>query len=208
MKKIVLLLLCYLALYSSVSAKDTVPVPYKNIKEGDVIAVSDTNFWSIKKSAEENSHLYTRNGNDFYIDNNLAFSTDCDFLFTEEGVLIGYSPKDLKFYEFIFQDNQIIKRELVPEEVKTLFPKFNIIKISGFSATNAQNVNKEKHICNIMLINDTTNEYGDYSFTTNSAKFRKYNINNAIKVSKKGMIQFSAPSESSTSKQWFIILVR
>ena len=60
----------------------------------------------------------------------------------------------------------------------------------------------------IMLINDTKERFEDYEFTTNNAKFEHYNINNAINVTKPGMIQFSKISEKTENSPWFILLVR
>ena len=100
-------------------------------------------------------------------------------------------------------------KELDSYEVSALFEDFHVITISEFSkSTNVFKIKRKRNEEKIMILNDTNNLFENYKFTTNNAKFEKYNINNTIGVTKSGMIQFSKSGENSKYYPWFILLVR
>lgn len=206
MKKILYVLLAMLFI-NSANAAEFLSLPFHKIKDGSKIMVENYS-WTNKVSRKETdclvkygSELVSRNG-DYEV------STGCDYLFLENGRLFGYSSSTLKFYEFIANDN-IITRTLNEDEISQLLPKFKIIKISDFAnATNVYKFQKTKGSQNLLILNDTEDYFTNYGFNSNNAKFDLYEINNAIKVAKKGMIQFSAKGLDSKGSPWFILLVR
>ena len=124
--------------------------------------------------------------------------------------MLGYSESELKFYEFLLDSEQNIqKQELTLKDIAVLFKDFRIILISDFSkTTNVFKFNKKRYNEKIIIVNDTDKIFENYEFTTDNAKFEKYQINNAIKIKKKGMIQFSSSGENTKDLPWFILLVR
>ena len=124
-------------------------------------------------------------------------------------MLIGYSNYDLKFYEYSLENNILVQRELSYDEVKELFPKYNIIKISDFSKeTNSLKIKKNKRNYKLLLLNDTDRYFYNYKFTTNNSKFKNYQLKSFLLIQKKGMIQFSAFGENTKDKPWYVLLIR
>lgn len=201
------ILVCYF-LCASVFAGEIKQMPYPDIKEGDKICTDKGINW-ITKCRKDSPETFLRTGSEFYSnDKNIFFNTDCSYLFINKGRLIGYSPEFLKFYEFEPKENQVSKRELFPDEVQSLFRNFKVVKISDFSdKTNSYRFDKSDSP-RILLINDTDRNFSNYSFTTNNAKFTPYIINNAINVTKDGMIQFSRFGDNTKTSPWFVLLTK
>ena len=206
MKKILICLFCLTCM--SVFASDLKQLPYKNINENSKIAVTDSNQWTSK--AKRKGDGFVRKGNLLYFDEQTnPFDTGCEYLFVNDGRLVGYSASNLKFYEFVYNEGQITKSELDSLEVASLFKDFRVILISEFSElTNVYTFKKNKHTEKIIILNDTDNIFENYGFTSNNARFEEFEINNAIEITKKGMIQFSSADEDAKSLPWFIILAR
>ncbi len=204
---IALVLFCTICM--SVSASELKELPYKNIKEGSKITISDKQAWTDKVKRKDNNY-FTRIADELIAkDNSVTIETGCEYLFINKGRLYGYSSDDLKFYEFSYFDNKIYTRELNSDEVSLLFKEFRVILISDFTkTTNVYKFKKVRSEEKIMILNDTRRYFRDYSFTTNNSKFEKYDINNAIGITKKGLIQFSKLRETSQSTPWYVILVR
>ena len=172
-----------------------------------------------------NRNFTTKRGKNFYtktididsVENSIyrynnsenSFLTGTDYEFLHNSSLIGYSNNDLKFYEFAFDaEKNVTKREMDIIEIAELFKDYEIIKVSDFSTlTNSIKIKKPRGTLKIILINDTDNNFENYTFTTNNSKISKYNLNGFVNIHKKGMIQF-APTDKCEISSWFIILVR
>lgn len=187
------------------SASDFKNLPYKNIKEGAKITVSESGAWS-DRGRNKNQIYYTRNENRFCSnDESKTFDTGCEYLFIVNNKLIGYSNASMKYFEFLYKNDEIECKDLTPDEISTLFKDFKVITLSEFSnSTNVFKLKKKRSEEKILLVNDTFYNFDSYEFTTNNARFVKYNTNNAIGVTKKGLIQFSG----SENAPWYILLVR
>jgi len=194
---------------SSVYSADVKNLPYKNIKENSMITVTEADIWSQKVNRRDMGN-FVRNGNLLKkMDDSLIIDTKCKYLFLNNGRLYGYDDAIMRFYELIPLNGKVSFKELDFNEVSVLFKDFHIIAVSEFSeSTNVFKIKKKRSEEKIMLINDTKERFEDYEFTTNNAKFEHYNINNAINVTKPGMIQFSKISEKTENSPWFILLVR
>jgi hypothetical protein len=115
----------------------------------------------------------------------------------------------MKFYEFYFKENELVRRELLYDEVKELFPTYKIIKISDFSkTTNSIKLKKKRKNLKIIVLNDTDKYFYNYDFTTNNSKFDRYALKGFLSVEKKGLIHFSRFGENSKNTPWYILLVR
>ena len=149
-KKIFLSLCLFSVCTLSLQAAELLKFPYKNIKENSKITYdSDKDFWSkdVKRKNKDYFIKISPNGDTEYWNSQgeHVFATGCEYEFIEKGRFIGYSNKDLKFYDFIFIDNNLTKRELTMDEIQQLLPDYKIIKISEFSKnTNSLKIKKDK----------------------------------------------------------------
>lgn len=199
---------------TSVFAADFEKINYKNIKEGEKLTL--TSFgWSTKVDKKNKNYYVKRISqgtrfSEFYSpDNEFLFSTGCEYEFIHSDKLYGYSNNDLKFYEFSMQNGILEQRELPPDEILELFPKFEQIKISDFSqSTNSLKIKKGRKPLNIIILNDTDRYFYNYGFSTNNAKYKPYELRGMLKITKRGMIQFSRFGENTKNSPWFILLVR
>lgn len=207
MIKNILCVFLFFTLCTSVWASDIKNLPYKNIKEGQKVKFQQAQGWTDKVKRKDSDSFVISESE--IVSSDLVFDTECDYIFINKGKLLGYSEKDLKFYEFELNNNKISKNELSSDEVTNLFKDFHIIMISDFSkTTNVYKFTKKRGEEKIMLLNDTDYEFTGYGFTTNKAKFNNYFTNNALGITKKGLIQFSKNGEASQNTPWFILLVR
>lgn len=211
-KTILIILLFFLSV--SVNASEFKQIDYKNLKEGSKIYTDGLNWtnkvnkktdYYIKKiatGANKFSEFYSKDGI-------FLFSTATQYEFIKNGSLIGYSNLDLKFYEYEIKNNILEQRELTPEEVQDLFPKYEIIKISDFSnSTNSLKIKKKRGDLKLIVLNDTDRYFDNYSFTTNNSKFKPYELKSFLDIEKRGMIQFSKFGDNTKNTPWYIILVR
>ena len=107
------------------------------------------------------------------------------------------------------KDGIIVQRELILDEVKDLFPKYKVIKISDFSTdTNSLKIKKKGKNLRIILLNDTDRYFYNYSFTSNNAEFKRYFLKGFVNITKKGLIQFSQFGDKSKNIPWYVLLVR
>ncbi len=208
MKKLLLIIFIYF-ICISVNASDIKNLPYKNIKENSKVTITESDTWSQKVSRKDtgsfvrNGHLLKKQ------DNSLIIDTRCKYIFLNNGKLFGYNDSIMRFYEFVPSKERISIKELNSYEVSALFNDFHVVTISEFSkSTNVYKIKRKRNEEKIMILNDTNNIFENYIFSTNNAKIEKYNINNAIGVTKSGMIQFSKSGENSKYFPWFILLVR
>ncbi len=208
-----LLILCGLTL--GAHAADFAKIKYKNIKENDKIKI-ENDVWTDNIKRREAEYLIkiisdgSGSYSEFYnSDGSFAFTTGCQYEFIKNGDLIGYSNQDLKFYDFTYANGELSRRELSEEEIHTLFPDYEIIKISEFTeTTNSLKVKKEKLNYKIILLNDTDRNFYHYGFTTGNSKIEKYPLSGFLNIKKRGMIQFSHFGDNTKDNPWYVLLVR
>ena len=213
MKKIFLSLFFFLAVMIAVCAEGMPDLKYKNIGNKEKIYYdSETNIWS-KKFDRKNKNYFikTKGFGDFYdyldADKNFAFSTNCEYEFIYNDSLIGYSNKDLKFYEITYIAGGLSKRPLSKEEIEKIFPDYKVISLSQFSdKTGSLKIKKNLGDLKIILFNDTDNTFEHFKFSTGNAKINQYSLRGFLTVSKPGMVEFSRFGEHSDLM--YIILVR
>lgn len=214
MKRILLCLFLIFCIVNSANAENFPKLKYKNINVKDKISYDiQTNTWSHKIDRKnKNYYIKTKGFGNFYdyLDSNkdFAFSTNCEYEFIHNNSLIGYSNRDMKFYEIIYDKKSTGKRALTMEEVEAILPNYKILPLSEFSEkTNSLKIKKGMSDLNIFLFNDSDNNYERYTFSSGNAKFEQYDLRGFITVQKSGMIQFSRLGETE-SKNWYVILVR
>ena len=208
-----LLILCVLTL--GAHAADFAKIKYKNIKENDKIKI-ENDVWTDNIKRREAEYLIkiisdgSGSYSEFYnSDGSFAFTTGCQYEFIKNGDLIGYSNQDLKFYDFTYANGELSRRELSEEEIHTLFPDYEIIKISEFTeTTNSLKVKKDKLNYKIILLNDTDRNFYDDGFTTGNSKIEKYPLSGFLNIKKRGMIQFSHFGDNTKDNPWYVLLVR
>ena len=207
MKKFLLVLFA-ISICLKTAAAEIKNIPYKPLKENCKISVINE-VWS-KKVAKKTGNYYVKHLSDFYNpDETLAFTTDCDYIFLNNGQLLGYSNSDLKFYRFNLNDGLISKTELSEDEIQALFKDYKIIKISDFvSTTNSIKIKKGFGKLNLIILNDTDRVFNNYSFTTGNSKIEAYTLSGVVSISKKGMVLFSKFGENTKNYPRFVILVR
>lgn len=214
MKNLFVLFLVFFCLSNTAFAGTMPDLKYKNINVKDKISYDmQTNVWSKKiDKKSKNYFIKTRGFGSFYdyldADKNFAFSTNCEYEFIHNDSLIGYSNRDMKFYEIIYNGKTVGKRALTKEEISAVLPDYQIISLSEFSPlTNALKIKKEYKPLKILLFNDTENTFDNYTFTSGNAAFEQYDLRGFLTVHKAGMIQFSRVGEQN-NKNWYILLIR
>ena len=214
MRKIFICFILMLGMMNIVSAENFPNLKYKNIGLKDKISYDiQTNTWSKKIDKKNKNYFVKVKGfGDFYdyldADKNFAFSTNCEYEFIYNNTLIGYSNRELKFYEIIYDNNTIGKRALTVEETEALLPDYKIISLSEFSPkTNAFKIKRGSSPLKIFIYNDTENTFDNYTFFSGNAKFEQYDLKGFLTVHTPGMIQFSRTGEQN-SGLWYVILVR
>lgn len=212
MKKIFLFCLLSLFLTLNVHANNFPNLKYKNIANKDKISFNpQTGIWS-KKHNNKSEIIFTKTKGfgEFYdyldTNKNFAFSTDCEYEFIYNDSLIGYSGRDMKFYDINF-NNGLSKRAMSQEEVETMFPDYKIISLSSFSKkTNSLKIKKHLGDLKIILLNDTDKTFDNFYFTSGNAKFEQYSLKGFLTVKSSGMIQFS--DKKDPNGIWYVLLVR
>ena len=215
MKKIFFsLFLCFM-LTLSVSANNFPNIKYKNIGNKDKISYdATTDKWSNKFDKKTaNYFIKTKGFGEFYDylypNKDFAFTTNCEYEFIYNGNLIGYSNKDLKFYEIKFFNNGLSKRELSKEEIQSILPDYQIIYLSDFSTkTNSYKIKKHLGALKILLVNNTNDAFDGFAFSSGNAEYKTYDLRGFITVKKQGMIQFAKDDGHINSKDWYVLLVR
>ena len=60
----------------------------------------------------------------------------------------------------------------------------------------------------IIIFNDTDMSFYNYAYSSNNAKYKTYELRGFLKITHKGMIQFSKVGEISKTSAWFVLLIR
>jgi len=106
LRKILLYTFLVLLFSISVNAADIESLKYKNLENNQKIIIENS-IWSNKVSKKDKNYLIKKvpdgitNYTEFYSpDGDFLFSTGTHYEFIHNGMLIGYSNYDLKFYEY------------------------------------------------------------------------------------------------------------
>lgn len=159
---------------------------YENDK---VIYDTKTKCWS-KEENKEGIILYKKTSSGtggysiyYYKCDKPAFQSGSNFEFIDDKKLIAIDNASLKYSKIIFDGSKFIQIPLEIEELKTIFPDVEIIKISRFKnnkLTIKKPLFKKK---TVLLVNDT-NEYFHKYFVSPESSANK-NIKGLITLSKK-----------------------
>lgn len=214
MKKIFISLLIMFGTISFAFSANMPDLKYKNIGIKNKITYDiESNTWSKANGKKgETFFVKTKGFGDFYdyldSEQNFAFSTNCEYEFIHNSSLIGFSNRDMKFYEILYDNNTTGKRALSREEVEAILPDYKVVSLSEFSTkTGALKIKKNMSALKIFLFNDTGRSFDNYTFSSGNSKFEQYDLRGFITVYKPGMIQFSKADETD-SKNWYVLLVR
>ena len=215
MKKILLVLSLFIINSLCTNANDFPNLRYKNIKLNDKISYNkSTNIWSQSVNLKSGSVFTKVKGfgdtYDYYDSNQrFVFSTGCQYEFIYNNRLIGYSNDDLKFYEIKVLNENVYKVPIKSNDIKNLFPDYQIILLSDFNKnTNAYKIKKHLGELKILLYNDLDNKYTGYYFSSGNAKIRKYDLSGFLSVNKPGMIEFAPNGSYSKNYPHYVLLVR
>ena len=213
MKKIFLSIFLCITVMLTVCAESMPNLKYKNIGNKDKISYSSENGWSKKIDKKTgNYYIKTKGFGSFYdyvdAEKRFAFSTNCEYEVLYNNRLIGYSSRDLKFYDMDYSNGVLTKQELSKEEVEQIFPDYKVVALSEFSPkTNSLKIKKHLGDLKIILFNDTDKTFDNFKFTSGNAKFEQYSLKGFLTVSKPGMIQFSRIGDKDRLL-WYVLLVR
>ena len=169
--------------------------------------------WSYKDSKADSICFVKKIGfNDFgdfvKSDGSYMFSTNCDFDFIYNSRLIGYSSKDLKFYEFSYDNGQVIKTPLTKEEIHAIIPSYKIAPISMFSQnTNSIRVRKGNGDLKLFVLNDTEDNFSNYEFSAVNSEIKTFDLAGFLKVEKSGLIKFTDSSEYAQNSPIYVLII-
>lgn len=159
---------------------------YENDK---VIYDTKTKCWS-KEENKEGIILYKKTSSGtgsysiyYYKCDKPAFQSGSNFEFIDDKKLIAIDNASLKYSKIIFDGSKFIQIPLEIEELKTIFPDVEIIKISRFK-NNKLTIKKplfEKKT--VLLVNDTDEYFHKYFVSPESSANK--NIKGLITLSKK-----------------------
>ena len=213
MKKILITFLIMFCAYTCACASNMPDLKYKNIGVKDKITFDiNSDAWSKFNKKDKNYFIKTNGFGDFYdyldAERNFAFTTNSEYEFIYNNSLIGFSNRDMKFYDILYDNKTIGKRALTKEEVETMLPDYKVIALSEFSPkTNSLKIKKNKRALKILLYNDTERHFEGYVFTSGNTKFEQYDLRGFLTVHSPGMIQFSRVGEQD-DKNWYVLLIR
>lgn len=159
---------------------------YENDK---VIYDTKTKCWS-KEENKEGIILYKKTSSGtgsysiyYYKCDKPAFQRGSNFEFIDDKKLIAVDNASLKYSKIIFDGSKFIQIPLEIEELKTIFPDVEIIKISRFKnnkLTIKKPLFKKK---TVLLVNDTDEYFHKYFVSPESSANK--NIKGLITLSKK-----------------------
>ena len=190
MKNIICLIVMLLLSINMVLASDY------NYKPKDVYYNLQTASWSDKKQSDNDIALKFKNFvgsggfNEYYYDNGkLAIGPCTNVEFIADGKLIGINGHDLKFVKYNYNNGRISSEYLTEQELKKLYPEYEIVKISQFK-NNEITINKKIFTKKrVLLLNDTKESFYKYSYKP--AGVNRSGIKPFINLSHSGKIVFS-----------------
>ena len=159
---------------------------YENDK---VIYDTKTKCWS-KEENKEGIILYKKTSSGtgsysiyYYKCDKPAFQSGSNFEFIDDKKLIAVDNASLKYSKIIFDGSKFIQIPLEIEELKTIFPDVEIIKISRFK-NNKLTIKKPLFKKKTVLFVNDTDEYFHKYFVSPESSANK-NIKGLITLSKK-----------------------
>lgn len=196
MKKLLLALIAFGFCISTASA-------YNYIQEKDNVFYNPQNeTWSNLEQSKNDIKLKHKSfiGSGgfteyYYSDGKLAIGPETNLEFLHEGKLIGINSQDLKFFEYIYKDNQFEKRPLSIDQIQELYPDYSIVRVSDFKNNEITIYKKFMSKKNILLLNDTENSF--YKYNYKPASVNPERIKPFITLSHAGKIVFSHYGEDT-----------
>lgn len=168
MKKLILLAIALISVNAAFAYNYDKTIIQNQIKDKETVTFCPkTQTWGIECSDNYVlTHHYTigSGGYSEYIFNGKTFDTDTCYEFIKENELIGYNPYKLKFFNLKFSTNGFSKTELSEQQVQTLFPNVEFIKISQFKDNTITVYKPLFKTKTFMLLNDTDREFYKYQF--------------------------------------------
>lgn len=131
----------------------------------------------------------------YYSDGKLAIGPETNIGFIKDGEFIGINSQDLKFYKFVYNNNEFTKELLTVDEVQELYPNYSIIRVSDFKNNEITLYKKYFSKKNVLLLNDTEQSFYKYNYKPSSVN-PDY-IKPFIKLSHAGKIVFSHYGEDT-----------
>lgn len=168
MKKLILLAIALISVNAAFAYNYDKTIIQNQIKDKETVTFCPkTQTWGTECSDNYVlTHHYTigSGGYSEYIFNGKTFDTDTCYEFIKENELIGYNPYKLKFFNLKFSTNGFSKTELSEQQVQTLFPNVEFIKISQFKDNTITVYKPLFKTKTFMLLNDTDREFYKYQF--------------------------------------------
>lgn len=196
-----------------VNAAESSDYDFDGVYDGyQVVYSPSANFFSNGGMVEDRIVLTKRTSvgsgsySEYYLEDKLVLSLGSNFEFLKDGRLIAVHNHDLTFYEVIYKDGEFFEKKMNEEEIKEIFPKAQIIKISEFE-------NKEVSIrklpfqkLEVLLLNDTEQYFYKYFYEPKDVQ--KTDVKGLLEISEYGKIEFSHFGQDSESDPKLTIKIK
>lgn len=106
------------------------------------------------------------NGNSMltYDGKNVALVLNSNYEFLKDGKLIAIDNNNLKYYQVVYSDGQFEQVPLCDEQLHTIFPRAEIVKISQFKDNTYEVKRGFFESKRLLLVNDTDRKFFKYSY--------------------------------------------
>ena len=94
----------------------------------------------------------------------IAATLTSNYEFLKDGKLIAVDNNNLKYYQVIYEDEQFVQVLLSDEELKSIFPKAEIVKISQIENDKITVTRPFFKSKTLLLVNDTDRQFFKYSY--------------------------------------------
>ena len=119
----------------------------------------------------------------------IAATLTSNYEFLKDGKLIAVDNNNLKYYQVIYEDEQFVQVLLSDEELKSIFPKAEIVKISQIENDKITVTRPFFKSKTLLLVNDTDRQFFKYSYKHPRVQF--CDVKGLIKSYKYETITFS-----------------